>query len=74
MRKLIQIGEILDEHVSIMEQTPEAFRYNWEAFKDVREQTPELCLEAIRQLAAFKYVKEQTPELCLEAIRYNWQL
>jgi hypothetical protein len=38
----------------------------------VKEQTPALCLEAVRQGGwALKYVKEQTPALCLEAVRQN---
>jgi len=34
-------------------------------FKFVKEQTPELCLAAVKNYGrVFKYVKEQTPEIC----------
>ncbi len=34
------------------------------------EQTPELCLEAVKKDGrALEFVKEQTPELCLEAVK-----
>jgi hypothetical protein len=38
----------------------------------VKEQTPELCLEAVRQDGVvLRHVKAQTPEVCLEAVRQN---
>jgi hypothetical protein len=38
--------------------------------KFFREQTPEVCLEAVRQNGnALAYVKEQTLEICLAAVR-----
>jgi predicted RNase H-like nuclease len=40
--------------------------------KYVKEQTPEICLKAVKQNGnALEYVKEQTPELCLEAVKEN---
>jgi hypothetical protein len=36
----------------------------------VKEQTEEICLEAVKQdKNALKYVKEQTEKICLEAIK-----
>jgi hypothetical protein len=36
----------------------------------VKEQTPEICLEAVkRDGSTLRYVKEQTPEICLEAVK-----
>ena len=38
----------------------------------VKEQTPEICLEAVKQNGyALEYVQEQTPEICLEAVKQN---
>ena len=38
----------------------------------IAEQTPELCLEAVKQNgAALAHVNAQTPELCLEAVKQN---
>lgn len=37
----------------------------------VKEQTPEICLAAMRNCYAFEYVKEQTPEICLAAVKVN---
>jgi hypothetical protein len=38
----------------------------------VKEQTEEICLEAVKQDgAALKYVIEQTEEMCLEAVKQN---
>ena len=41
-----------------------------------QEQTPELCMTAVRQNGrALQYVKEQTPELCMAAVRqYGYAL
>jgi hypothetical protein len=40
--------------------------------KYVKKQTPELCLEAVKQNGyALYYVKKQAPELCLEAVKQN---
>lgn len=36
----------------------------------ISKQTPELCLEAVKQNGwALGYVREQTPELCMEAVK-----
>lgn len=36
----------------------------------VKEQTPEICMAAIKQSEwALKYVKEQTSELCMTAVQ-----
>ena len=38
----------------------------------VKEQTQELCLEAVKQNGcALNYVKEQTDDICLEAVKQN---
>ena len=38
----------------------------------VTEQTPEICLAAVKQNGyALKYVREQTPELCLAAVKQD---
>ena len=38
----------------------------------IRNQTPEICLEAVKQYGwALQFVKEQTPEICLEAVKQN---
>lgn len=38
----------------------------------LEEQTPELCLIAVKQDGkALEYVKEQTPEICLAAVKQN---
>lgn len=38
----------------------------------MKEQTPEICLEAVRQDGnALAYVKEQTPEICIEAVEQD---
>ena len=38
----------------------------------VKNQTPEICLEAVEQNGeALQHVKEQTPEICLAAVREN---
>ena len=40
------------------------------ALKFVKEQTPEICLDAIKETGfALKFVKEQTSEMCLDAIK-----
>ncbi|MBQ3421636.1 MAG: DUF4116 domain-containing protein, partial [Romboutsia sp.] len=40
------------------------------ALQFVKEQTPEICLEAVKQNGyALQFVKEQTPEICLEAVK-----
>ena len=49
-------------------------RRNGEYIKYVKEQeqTPELCLEAVKQNGwALQFVKNQTYDVCLEAIRQN---
>lgn len=41
------------------------------ALRNTKNQTPELCIEAVRRdppLALF-YVRDQTPEICIEAVR-----
>jgi hypothetical protein len=38
----------------------------------VKEQTPEMCLAAVKQDGhALEYVREQTPEICMAAIKQN---
>jgi hypothetical protein len=38
----------------------------------VKDQTPEICLEAVKQDGhALQYVKDQTPEICLEAVKQD---
>ena len=38
----------------------------------VKEQTPEICLKAVKQNGlALYFVKEQTPEICLAAVKQN---
>ena len=40
------------------------------ALRYVKNQTPEMCLEAVRQNGyALEFVKDQTPEICLQAVR-----
>ena len=42
------------------------------ALEYVKEQTPEICLEAVRRNGrVLRYVKEQTSEICLEAVKQN---
>ena len=42
------------------------------AIRHIKNQTPEVCLAAIRQVGyAIKYIKNQTPELCLVAVEQN---
>ena len=37
--------------------------------REVKEQTPEICMEAVRQNSwALQYVREQTEEMCLMAV------
>src|SRR4030042_1057957 len=43
-----------------------------ELFFEKRDQTPKLCLEAVKQNGdALRYVRDQTPKLCLEAVKEN---
>jgi hypothetical protein len=45
---------------------------NWLALEYVKDQSPELCMAAVKQDGyALKYVKEQTPELCMAAVKQN---
>jgi hypothetical protein len=38
----------------------------------VKEQTPELCREGVKQDGrALQFVREQTPEICAEAVKQN---
>lgn len=38
----------------------------------MKDQTPEICLEAVRTNGyAIQYVKERTPEICLAAVKQN---
>jgi len=40
------------------------------ALQYVKEQTPEICIEAVKQIGlALQLVKEQTPEICIEAVK-----
>ena len=42
------------------------------ALQFVKEQTPELCLAAVKQNGyALRIVREQTPEICLAAVKQN---
>ncbi len=48
------------------------FKENGYALRFVKEQTPEICLQAVKQYGlALQYVKEQTFEMCLEAVKQN---
>jgi hypothetical protein len=39
----------------------------------IKEQTPEICLEAVKQDGlALIYVLEQTEEICLLAVKQKW--
>lgn len=41
-----------------------------EALKYIEDQTPEICLAAVRRHGcALQYVKRQTPEICMEAVK-----
>ncbi|MFW6015494.1 MAG: DUF4116 domain-containing protein [bacterium] len=41
----------------------------------IKEQTPELCMIAVKQDGrALKYVKSQTPEICMEAVKQDGRL
>ena len=55
--------------ILVLRVKPEAISY-------VRNQTPEICLEAVKQYGlALKYVKDQSTEICLEAVKQNgWAL
>lgn len=49
-----------------------ALRTSPNVFKFIKNQTPELCLEMVKQNGlALEYVHHQTPELCFIAIRSN---
>ncbi len=38
----------------------------------IKEQTPEICLEAVKQNGyALRFVKEQTSEICLETVKQD---
>ena len=42
------------------------------ALKTIEEQTPEMCLEAVKRRGhTLQYVKEQTEEICLEAVKQD---
>lgn len=49
---------------------------NDQVLQFVENQTPELCLEAVKQNGlALRFVETQTPEICLEAVRNDgWAL
>jgi tryptophan 2,3-dioxygenase len=49
----------------------EAVKKNGKELFYVKEQSPEICLEAVRHDGHLFIVKEQTPEICLEAMRRN---
>jgi hypothetical protein len=45
-------------------------RKNGRDLRDVKEQTPEMCLEAVRNDPwALEFVKEQTEEICPAALK-----
>ena len=47
-------------------------KQNGYALQYVREQTEEICLEAVKKDGyALRYVNEQTEEICLEAVKQN---
>ena len=42
------------------------------SIQEYMNQTPEICLEAVKKYGyALKYVENQTPEICLEAVKNN---
>jgi hypothetical protein len=42
------------------------------ALQFVKEQTPEICMKAVKQNGlALQFFKEQTPEICVEAVKQN---
>ena len=44
----------------------------WWALQFVKEQTPEICMIAVKQNGwALRYVEEQTPEICMAAVQQN---
>ena len=52
-----------------------AIKQSGYAIRFIQDQTPELCIIAVRDSSCLKYIKQQTPEICLEAIKHNsWQL
>lgn len=55
-----------------VESDLERVMVNGRSLHYVSEQTPELCLAAVKQNGeALKYVNEQEPEICLEAIKQS---
>ena len=47
-------------------------KQNGGVLKYVHNQTPKICLEAVKENGrALQYVENQTPKLCLEAIKQN---
>lgn len=45
------------------------------SLKDIDDQTPEICLAAVKlNCNAFIYVKEQNEDICLEAVMRNGYL
>ena len=53
-----------------------AVKQNWNALEFIKDQTNEICLEAIKKDPwALQLVKDQTNEICLEAVRKDgWAL
>ena len=48
------------------------YKKHAKSLKYVKEQTPELCLEAVKSVGySLEYVIHQTPEICIEAVK-NW--
>ena len=49
---------------------------NGYTLKDVKKQTPKICLVAVKQDgSALRWVKKQTPKLCLAAVKnYSYAL
>lgn len=48
------------------------YDYDSEILKYVKNQTPSICLEAVKQEGmALKYVHNQALDICLEAVKQN---
>lgn len=64
---------LVEEFVSALTRKEifEFIEVNASIIRFVKEQTPELCLVAVKNSEAFQFVKEQTPELCLFAVKQD---
>ena len=64
-RPIGELQEIRDNALALVKKDGVALQH-------VRDQTPEICLEAIHQnWNALRYVRDQTPEICLAAVKQN---